>query len=336
MQNFVRKVKASAKKNPKRIVFPESTEERTLSAIQDIVNEKIAYPILIGNPSTIKKTAKKLKLKIDWKKVKIVDPLTSPTTKDYAKKMAEVRKEKGMTTADALKILKSPSGIYYYGTMTVFSGDADGMVTGAACSTGESVRPSLQIIKTQEKFHMVSGIFFMVLEKKMLLFADAAITIDPDAHDLVDIAEDTAKTAITFGIKPRIAFLSFSTKGSSNHPRAEKIRHAVEMLKDKYPELIADGEIQVDAALVPSVAKRKCPKSIIQGDANILIFPSLEAANIAYKLVERLAGARAIGPLLQGLRKPVNDLSRGCSINDIVNVTAFTVCQAQGGCLYCK
>ena len=329
MQNFIRKVKASAKKNPKRIVFPESTEERTLSAIQDIVNEKIAYPILIGNPITIKKTAKKLKLKIDWKKVKIVDPLTSPITKEYAKKMAEARKEKGMTEKDALKILKSPSGIYYYGTMTVFSGDADGMVTGAACSTGESVRPSLQIIKTQEKFHMVSGIFFMVLEKKMLLFADAAITIDPDAHDLVDIAEDTAKTAITFGIKPRIAFLSFSTKGSASHPRTEKVRHAVEMLKDKYPELIADGEIQVDAALVPSVAKRKCPKSIIQGNANILIFPSLEAANIAYKLVERLAGARAIGPLLQGLRKPVNDLSRGCSINDIVNVTAFTVCQAQ-------
>jgi len=329
MQNFIRKVKASAKKNPKRIVFPESTEERTLAAIQDIVNEKIAYPILIGSPITIKKTAKKLKLKIDWKKVKIVDPLKSPLTKEYAKKMAEARKEKGMTEKDALKILKSPSGIYYYGTMTVFSGDADGMVTGAACSTGDSVRPSLQIIKTQEKFHMVSGIFFMVLEKKMLLFADAAITIDPDAHDLVDIAEDTAKTAITFGIKPRIAFLSFSTKGSSSHPRTEKVRHAVEMLKDKYPELIADGEIQVDAALVPSVAKRKCPKSVIQGDANILIFPSLEAANIAYKLVERLAGARAIGPLLQGLRKPVNDLSRGCSINDIVNVTAFTVCQAQ-------
>jgi len=331
MQNFVKKVRASARKNPKRIVFPESTEERTLSAMEEITKQGIAYPILIGNPETIKKTARKLKLKIDWKKIKIVDPLTSPFTKEYAKKMAEARKEKGMTEKDALKILKSPSGIYYYGTMTVFTGDADGMVTGAACSTGDSVRPSLQIIKTQEKFHMVSGIFFMIMEKRMLLFADAAITIDPDAHNLIDIAEDTAKTAVTFGIKPRIAFLSFSTKGSANHPRAEKVRHAVEILKDKYPDLVADGELQVDAALVPSVAKRKCPKSIIQGDANILIFPSLEAANIAYKLVERLAGAKAIGPLLQGLRKPVNDLSRGCSVKDIVNVTAFTVCQAQGG-----
>lgn len=228
------------------------------------------------------------------------------------------------------ELLKSPQGIYYFGTLMLYCGDVDGVVSGAVASTGDSVKPSLQIIKTQEKFHRVSGIFFMVLENRLLLFADAAITIDPDAHDLVDIAEDTAKTAVTFGLMPKIAFLSFSTKGSSTHPEAEKVRRAVEMMKDQYPDLVMDGEMQVDAALVPKVAAIKCPDSPIQGDANILIFPSLEAANISYKLVERLAGAKAIGPLLQGLRKPVNDLSRGCSPKDIVNVTAFTVCQAQG------
>jgi len=336
MKDFLRKVIASAKKNPKRIVYPESTEERTITAIEEIVKKGLAHPILIGDEKEIKETAKKLKLKIDWKKVQIINPKTSPLTKEYAKAMYEARKNKGMTIQEATKILKSKAGIYYYGTMTVHTNHADGMVTGAICSTGDSVKPSLQIIKTQEKFHRVSGIFFMIMDKKLLLFADAAITIDPDAHELVDIAEDTAKTAITFGIKPKIALLSFSTKGSASHPRSEKVRTAVEILKDKYPDLVVDGELQVDAALVPSVAKRKCPKSPIQGDANILIFPSLEAGNIAYKLVERLAGAKAIGPLLQGLRHPVNDLSRGCSIQDIVNVTAFTVCQAQGSCKYCE
>ena len=175
----------------------------------------------------------------------------------------------------------------------------------------------------------------MVLEKRLLLFADAAITIEPEAHDLVNIAEDTVKTAQTFGVEPRVAFLSFSTKGSANHPRVDRVRQAVKMFKHEYPDVVCDGEMQVDAAIVPKVAKKKCPDSVIQGDANVLIFPNLEAANISYKLVERLAGARAIGPLLQGLKKPVNDLSRGCSAKDIVSVTAFTSCQAQGTCEYC-
>ncbi len=205
---------------------------------------------------------------------------------------------------------------------------ADGMVTGTTFPTDDSIRPALQIIKTEEKFHKVSGIFFMVLEKRLLLFADAAITINPNSHDLVDIAVDTAETAKKFGIKPRVAMLSFSTKGSADHPLVDKVQEAVRMLKYERPDIIVDGDLQVDAALVPKVAKKKCPKSPIQGDANILIFPDLESANIAYKLVERLAKAKAIGPLLQGLKKPVNDLSRGCSYQDIVNVTAFTVCES--------
>jgi len=335
MKQFLQKVKASAKKDPKRIVFSEGDEERTLQATEEIIKEGFAHLTLIGNSKIIKQKAKKLGLHIDWKKLKIVDPHDSPLTQKYAKALAEARKGKGMTTKEATKILTSKDGIYYYGIMMLYTGDADGVVSGAACSTGDSVRPALQIIKTEEKFHKVSGIFFMVLEKRLLLFADAAITIDPDAHDLVDIAEDTAKTALTFGVEPRIALLSFSTKGSSSHPNVEKVRQAAEMLKYKYPDIMADGEMQVDAALVPEVAARKCPQSPIQGNANVLIFPNLESANIAYKLVERLGKAKAIGPLLQGLRKPVNDISRGCSPKDIVDVTAFTVCQAQGSCWYC-
>ena len=215
----------------------------------------------------------------------------------------------------------------YFGTMMVYNGQADGMVTGTTYSTADSIRPALQIIKTKEKFHKVSGIFFMILEKRLLLFADAAITVEPNSHDLVDIAIDSAETAKKFELDPRIAMLSFSTKGSAKHPDVDKIKEAVALLKHKQPDLVVDGEMQVDAALVPKVAKKKCPNSTIQGDANILIFPDLEAANIAYKLVERLAKASAIGPLLQGLKKPVNDLSRGCHYKDIVNVTAFTACE---------
>lgn len=337
MRNFLKKVIDSAKASPKRIVYPEGDEDRILSAAAEVISLGIAHPILIGDETKIKAKAKKLKLKIDWKKVQIINPKTSPLTKKYAETFYKLRKSKGIASVSvAKKILQKPDGVFYYGTLMLECGDTDGIVGGIGVSTGDSVRPALQIIRTEERFHKVSGIFFMVWDNRLLLFADAAITIEPDAHDLVDIAEDTAKTALTFGVEPRIAFLSFSTKGSSNHPDVEKVKQAAEMLKYKYPDIVADGEMQVDAALVPAVAARKCPNSIIKGDANILIFPSLEAANIAYKLVERLGGAVAIGPLLQGLRKPVNDLSRGCSIKDIIDVTAFTVCQAQGTCWYCN
>jgi phosphate acetyltransferase len=335
MHNFLKKVRASARKNPQRIVFPEGTKSRILQATEEIVEKSLAHPILIGNEKTIKANARKLKLKIDWKQVRIEDPLKSDLTKPYAKEFYEVRKKKGLTQRQATKILKSPEGINYFGTMMVHMDDADGMVSGTTFPTADTIRPALQIIKTEERFHRVSGIFFMVLEKRLLLFADAAITIEPDAHGLFDIAKDTAKTAKTFGIEPRVAFLSFSTKGSAKHPRIDKVQRAVKMLKYKCPDLIVDGELQVDAALVPEVANRKCPKSPIKGNANVLIFPSLESANISYKFVERLAGARAVGPLLQGLKKPVNDLSRGCSYKDIVSVTAFTSCQAQGICEDC-
>ncbi|MBI5753642.1 phosphate acetyltransferase [Candidatus Peregrinibacteria bacterium] len=326
MQNFLRKVKSLALKDPKNIVFPETNDARILVAVAKIVSEKFAYPILIGHSETIKKLCKKLKIKMDWSKVKIVDPSKKSLVKKYSEALYALRKDKGLKPKEAHNLIKDPN---YFGTIMIQLGDADGMITGATHPTGDSIRPVLQIIKTREKFHKVSGIFFMVLHKKPLLFADAAITIEPDAHDLVDIAIDTAETAKMFGLKPKIALLSFSTKGSAKHPLVDKVTEAVAMLKDRRPDLLADGELQVDAALVPQVAKRKCPNSPLKGEANVLIFPDLQAANIAYKLVERLAKAKAIGPLLQGLKKPVNKLSRGCSWQDIVSVAAFTVCECQ-------
>ncbi len=325
MHNFLRKVHSIARKNPRKIVFPEGTEERILKATEEILEKKIAIPILVGNPKTIKNNAKKLKLKIDFSKVEIYDNKRSKLLKEFTDTFYELRKHKGISKKQATEIVKDMN---YFGTMMVYMELADGMVTGTTFPTDDSIRPALQIIKTEEKFHKVSGIFFMVLEKRLLLFTDAAITINPNSHDLVDIAVDTAETAKKFGIKPRVAMLSFSTKGSADHPLVDKVQEAVRMLKYERPDIIVDGDLQVDAALVPKVAKKKCPKSPIQGDANILIFPDLQSANIAYKLVERLAKAKAIGPLLQGLKKPVNDLSRGCSYQDIVNVTAFTVCES--------
>lgn len=326
MQKFVKKIEALARKNPQKIVLPEALDERILKATEEILKKHIAIPILIGEAKTIKAKAKKLKLQIDWNALEIKNPSDKKLAEKYAEGLYEIRKDKGMTKKEALKTIKD---INYFGTMMIQMNDADGMVTGATHPTADSIRPVLQIIKTREKFHKVSGIFFMLLENRLLLFADAAITIEPNSHDLVNIAIDTAETAKRFGIEPRVALLSFSTKGSADHPLVDKVKEAVAMIKYKRPDIIVDGELQVDAALVPEVAKRKCPNSPIQGNANVLIFPDLETANIAYKLVERLAKARAIGPLLQGLKKPINKLSRGCSYKDIVNVVTFTAYECQ-------
>lgn len=324
MKQFTNHVQALARKNPKHIILPEGNEPRMLQATEEIIEKKIAKITLLGNEKEIKGLAKKLKLKIDWKQVNIIDPLKSPLKEKYTKAFYELRKNKGITEKDAKKIMEQNN---YFGTMMIQLNDADGLVTGTQHPTSESIRPALEIIKTKEKFHKVSGIFFMVFKRRVIIFADAAITIDPDAHDLVDIAIDTAETAKRFGITPKMALLSFSTKGSAKHPFIDKVREAVAMINYQRPDLLVDGELQVDAAIVPEVAERKCPGSPLKGEANILIFPDLEAANIAYKLVERLAKAKAIGPILQGLKKPINKVSRGCNYKDIVNVTAFTVCE---------
>ncbi|KKQ70105.1 MAG: Phosphate acetyltransferase [Candidatus Peregrinibacteria bacterium GW2011_GWA2_38_36] len=326
MADLISIVKEKARKRKKRIIFPEGDEERVLRATEIIQKEKIAYSILLGNEKEILSKSKDLGLNINFDNIEIYDPnkLTAQKAK-YIKEFYKIRKSKGVTEQEAEELMEN---LDYYGVMSVQMGDADGMVSGSRHrSTADTVKPALQIIKTKEKFHKVSGVFFMVLENRLLLFADCAVTIDPNSFDLAGIGEDTAETAKRFGMDPRIAFLSFSTKGSTVHPMTQKMSEATAILKDKRPDLVIDGELQVDAALIPWVAEKKCPNSPLQGNANVLIFPDIQAANIAYKLVQRLAGAQAIGPILQGLKKPVNDLSRGCSVEDIVNVSAFTACE---------
>lgn len=324
MHKYLKAVREKAAKNPKKIVFPEGSEERIIKAVEEILAEALAEVILIGNEDEIKKAG--ANLNIDWNQLEIIDPENSELTAKFAKEYFELRKHKGISPEEAEKKVRE---INYFGTMMVHCGLADGMVSGTTFPTADTIRPALEILRIKEQFHKVSGVFFMVLEDRLLLFADAAITVDPEPEELAHIAIDTAETAKDFGIRPKVALLSFSTFSSADHPYVDQIKETLKIVREKRPDLIIDGEIQVDAALVPDVAKKKCPKSQIQGDANVLIFPSLEAANIAYKLVERLAKAEAIGPLLQGLKKPVNDLSRGCSYEDIVNVTAFTVCDCQ-------
>lgn len=317
-------IKKKAKKDPKRVVFPEGAEERVLKAVKIMIAENIVKPILISKASEIKKKAKKIGL--DLKDINVIDPLKSKKLGLYSKKFYELRKNKGISLGQAKEIMKDEN---YFGTMMVHLGDADGMVSGAIHPTADTLRPALQIIKTKEKFHRVSGVFFMILKERLLFFADAAVEINPDAKDLAEIAIDTAETAKRFGVVPRIAMLSFSTHGSSKHPLVDKVKEATEIVKYKRPDLIIDGEIQVDAALNPKVTKIKCPNSILRGSANILIFPDLQSGNISYKVEEYLGNANAIGPILQGLKKPVNDLSRGCTVEDIVEVSMITVVEAQ-------
>lgn len=326
MKKFIKFVKEISRENPKKIVLPEGYEEKVLRATEQILKEKTAIPILIGKADKIREKIEKLGLKINMKKLQIVDNSLKEKQEKFAKSFYELRKEKGMTEEKAYKIMED---FNYFGTMMVHLDEVDGMVSGTTYPTAETIRPALQIIKTREKFHKVSGVYFLILENRLLLFADTAVTIEPNSHDLAGIALDTAETAKKFCLEPRIAMLSFSTNGSAKHPNVDRVREATAMIRDKNPELIVEGEIQVDTALVPKVAKRKFPKSKIKGDANILIFPNLEAGNIAYKLVERLAKAEAVGPILQGLKKPINDLSRGCDYMDIANVVAFTSCEAQ-------
>jgi phosphate acetyltransferase len=326
MHRFLEIVQEKAKKNPKRIIFPEGNEPRILKACEVILKEGFAKPILVGTKDQIAKQITEDKLNLNVDELEIYDPQDKELKEKTAKAFYELRKHKNISLEDALLAVED---FNYFGTMLLHLNYGDGLVTGTTYPTADSIRPALQIIKTKEKFHKVSGVFFMILEERLLLFADCAITIDPTPEDIANTAIDTAETAKKFGIKPKVALLSFSTFSSADHPYVDEVKEALEIVRDKRPDLIVDGEMQVDAALVREVAKKKCPKSQIQGDANVLIFPTLEAANIAYKLVERLAKAQAIGPILQGLKKPVNDLSRGCSYNDIVHITAFTVCECE-------
>ena len=323
---------ARARSNRQRIVLPESLEERTITAADKAIADGLAEIILIGNRDEILAYAAKLGLKnID--KATIIDPATSSKTAEYAKLLYELRKSKGMTEEQARELVKNP---LYFGCLIIKSGDADGQISGALSTTGETLRPALQIIKCAPGISCVSGAMLMVTqtpeygEDGVLVIGDVAVTPMPDANQLAQIAVCTAQTARSVAgfAEPRVAMLSFSTKGSAKHEVVDKVVEATALAKQLDPTLKIDGELQADAALVPSVGSKKAPGSDIAGKANVLVFPNLEVGNIGYKLVQRLGRADAIGPILQGIARPVNDLSRGCSVDDIYKMVAITACQA--------
>jgi len=326
-------IKQNAIKNYKRIVLPEGLEERTLKAADIVLDNKIAQLILIGNVDKVKEAAKSLGLKnID--KAKIVDPIQHEKKDKYIDLMVQLRKNKGLTKDEAARLIENP---LYLGTLMIKNGDADGEVAGAINATGDVLKPAFQYVKTLPGITVVSGAFIMILKDKdfghegMIVFADCAVHPNPTDRELAEIAVATARTTKAIaGFEPKIAMLSFSTKGSAHHEMCDKVISATKIAKEMNPELQIDGELQADAAIIASIGKSKAPGSAIAGNANVLIFPSLDSGNIAYKLVQRLAHAEAIGPILQGMAAPINDLSRGCSVSDIVNMIAITSNQAAG------
>jgi phosphate acetyltransferase len=307
-----------------RIVFPEGLDERILKAAGRLAEEKVLTPILIGDIEQIQ--AKAGELNVSLEAVEIYDPKNFAGMDELIASFVERRNGKA-TEEDARKILLDEN---YFGTMLVFANKAAGLVSGAIHSTADTVRPALQIIKTKQGVSKTSGVFIMVRDDEKYVFADCAINIAPDSNDLAEIAIESAKTAKMFDIEPRVAMLSFSTKGSAKSPETEKVTAALEEVKRRNPQFVVDGEFQFDAAFVPSVAKKKAPDSPIQGDANVFIFPSLEAGNIGYKIAQRLGNFEAVGPILQGLNRPVNDLSRGCNEEDVYKLALITAGQSLG------
>lgn len=325
---------ATAQANPQRLVLPESTEPRTLQAADRILADKIADVVFIGDRNEILAEAEKLGL-AHINEAEIINPLDKEFTAKYAELFHELRKKKGVTMEMAEEQVKNS---LYLGCLMIKAGDADCMVAGALSPTSHVLRAAFQILKTKPGISVVSGAFIMLLPENvpygddhMLIFADCAVVPDPTSEELAQIAVETAKTTKNIaGLDPVVAMLSFSTWGSAQHERVDKVRNAVEIARSMDPSLNIDGELQSDAAIVPEVAAKKAPGSHVAGHANTLIFPSLEVGNIAYKLVQRLAGAGAVGPILQGLAAPVNDLSRGATVDDIVNTIIVTCNQAIG------
>lgn len=331
--DLIQDIIARAKANKQRIVLPEGTEIRTIKAADLLIADDIADIILLGDPSEIHKIAYELGLK-NIQKATIIDPKNHAKKEAYANLLYELRKAKGLTLEKALILTEDP---LYLGCLMIKAGDADGEIAGAQNTTGDVLRPALQIIKTTPGIRSVSGAFIMITEQKqygengILLFADCAVIPNPTADELAQIAVSSARTMRNLiGAEPRVAMLSFSTKGSAQHEAIDKVTEATRLAKEMAPEFKIDGELQADAALVPAIGIKKAPGSEIAGNANVLVFPTLDTGNIGYKLVQRLANADAIGPILQGMAAPVNDLSRGCSVDDIYKMVAIASIQSIG------
>ncbi len=329
---FIEKMKQKSKQDIKTIVLPEAEDLRVLKASEKIIKEGFANIILVGDPEKIDEKAKENNINLEG--AKVINPLTSEKLSKYSNDLYELRKNKGMTLDGAKDILKKNTR--YFATMMVKEGDADGFVSGAANPTSDTLRPALQILKTAPGTKLVSAFFVMVSPDKELgengtfIFGDCGLNEYPDSDALSEIAISSSKSFTELvDAKPKVAMLSYSTLGSAHSPLTEKVVEATKLLKEKAPELDCDGELQLDAAIIPDVAKLKAPDSKVAGHANVLIFPDLDAGNIGYKLTQRFGHAEAYGPLLQGIAKPVNDLSRGCSVEDIVGVVAITCVQAQ-------
>ena len=331
--NFIEGLRNKAKKNTKKIVLPEGMEERNLRAADYILEHQIANIILLGNKETIARNAQKFSLN-HLDKAEIIDPDNFSLFDEYVDLLLEIRGKKISNRKDAENLVRNP---LYLATLLVKTKKADGEVAGALNTTGDVLRPAFQIVKTKPGISVVSGAFFMVFDNKeignngIITFADCAVHPNPTAQELAEIAVASAHTTRDIaGFEPKVALLSFSTKGSGKHEMVDKVVEATQIAKEKAPELQIDGELQADAAIVPAIGKQKAPNSTIAGNANVLVFPTLEVGNISYKLVQRLAGAEAVGPVLQGMAAPINDLSRGCSVDDIINMIAITSLQATG------
>ena len=331
--DLLKDFKARAKSDLKKIVLAEGEDERIIKAARAIAKENIAEVTILGNRSKIMSTA--IYHDVSLNSVNIIEPENSDYVAEFRDEFYELRKHKGLSKEKAEEIILDP---LYFATMMIYCNKADGMVAGAVNATGNVLRPAFQIVKTEAGISTVSSAIIMVLKDKsfghegIMVFSDCAVNPAPNSEQLAEIALATADTTRRLmDIEPKVAMLSFSTKGSARHEYVEKVQKAVEIAHQNAPDLKLDGELQLDAAIVESVSARKAPDSKLKGDANVLIFPDLQSGNIGYKLVQRLAGAEAVGPILQGLAAPINDLSRGCSVEDIINLTAITALQAQNG-----